>query len=1042
MASCRILLCAIVAVFCAGASAGRTVSVAADGKVAEYDLADMESAAAYVAAYAENVQHDGDFKAHEEEALLTIRREKRFFGTWWAVLPPLIAIFLTLVTKEVYSSMFAGIVAGGILFSGGAFEGAMKCVVTDGFVKSVADPYNVGILLFLVLLGAIVAMMNRTGASAAFGSWAQRSIRSRFGAQAATALLGLAIFIDDYFNCLTVGGVMRPVTDAKQVSRAKLAYLIDATAAPICIIAPISSWAAAVAGFAKGAGAESGIALFVSAIPYNFYAILTIVTIFAVAWLKLDFGPMRSHEEAVLAGRPDPGSTGEDSSEIVRNRRGKVCDLFVPMVVLTLACVVGMIHSGGFFGGEADGDFVKAFGAADASAGLACGAMFGAVFALAFYLCRRVISFRDCMASFPEGFKMMVPAIMILCCAWTLKSVTDALGARVFISDVINGSAASLLNFLPAIVFVIAAVLAFSTGTSWGTFGVLIPIVLAAVPGSQLTVVAISACMAGAVCGDHCSPISDTTIMASAGAQCTHVAHVSTQLPYVVVVAAVSFASYLVAPFVGSAWISLPIAVVLMLATLLVIRRLVNPPTRRVPSPPVRQLTLLAATALLGLAAGCSLPTNPFGTPFSRGLERLRNTSVDGGEVTLVDFHPVGRDLTGRFTNMPAFVEVNFELKPSPGSLIRCSLLLPHHDKWDGRLWGLGPDTPEMEFNEATVDFARRGSASVCTDGGATRGGRKRVAEAGAKRPEVWKDFGWRGVHLMTREAKRLAAAFYGRDVERSYFRGVCAAGAQALMLAQRFPDDYDGILAVSPEIPRTSIDVLALHVARNAHDAFGRPVFTASQSRALAAAALDCDTKTFTPEAEQHVFRLASRLDRSLENPDLRARWHRVFEGPRHVKGKILYDGIPLGADLGSGFRRTPWSMKWYFGADADLFMLGKADLARYVSEIGPQLDATDPDLSKFAARGGKLVVVAGMVDPVTPHHFVTGYAARAAEAAGGAKRLESFARFFTVPGMARGFKDAPVDSRALETALVEWTEKGSPIPAKILRRVGESGG
>ena len=1019
MAACRILLCAIAAALCVGAAAGQSVKVSADGKVAEYNLADKESANAYIAAYAENVQHDGEFKAHEEEALLTIRREKRFFGTWWAVLPPLIAILLTLVTKEVYSSMFAGIVVGGLLYSGGSFEGAMKCVMTDGFVKSIADPYNMGILLFLVLLGAIVAMMNRTGASAAFGNWAQRTIRSRFGAQAATALLGLAIFIDDYFNCLAVGGVMRPVTDAKRISRAKLAYLIDATAAPICIIAPISSWAAAVAGFAKGAGAESGMALFVSAIPYNFYAILTIVTIFVVAWLRLDIGPMKRHEEAVLAGMPDSGATGAASSvEPARNCRGKVCDLFVPMFVLTAACVVGMIHSGGFFGGEADGDFVKAFAAADASVGLACGAMFGAVFALAFYLCRRVISFRACMDSFPEGFKMMVPAIIILCCAWTLKSVTDALGARVFISDVINGSAAALLNFLPAIVFVIASVLAFATGTSWGTFGVLIPIVLAAVPGSHLTIVAISACMAGAVCGDHCSPISDTTIMASAGAQCSHVVHVNTQLPYVVVVAAVSFVSYLVAPFVGSAWISLPIAVVLMLATLLVMRCLTRASKR----------CLLAAGAIAVLASGCSLPTNPFGTPFSRGLERLKNTPVDGGKVTLVDFHPVGRDLTGRFTNMPAFVEVNFELKPSPGSLIRCSLLLPHHDKWDGRLWGLGPDTPEMAFNEAMVDFARRGSASVCTDGGATRGGRKRVADAGAKRPEVWKDFGWRGVHLMTREAKRLAAAFYGRDVERSYFRGVCAAGAQALMLAQRFPDDYDGILAVSPEIPRTSIDILALHVARNAHDGFGRPVFTASQSRALAAAALDCDTKTFTPEAEQHVFRLASRLDRSLENPELRVRWHRVFEGPRHEKGRIVYEGLPLGADLGNGFRRTPWSMKWCFGADADLFALDKAELAHYVAEIGPQLDATDPDLSKFAARGGRLVVVAGMVDPVTPHHFVTGYAARAAEAAGGAKRLESFARFFVVPGMARGFKDAPVDSNALEAALVEWTESGSP--------------
>lgn len=566
-----VALVASVAPCLAGAS-GPGVKVSVEGKVVEYDLRDFDSAKAYVAAYADNVQHDGAFRAHEAAALATIHRKERFFGTWWAVLPPIIAILLTLVTKEVYSSLFIGIVAGGILHSGFSFEGTMAAVLADGFVKSVADPYNVGILLFLVLLGAMVSMMNRTGASAAFGRWAQANIRSRVGAQVATAVLGLLIFIDDYFNCLTVGGVMRPVTDAKRVSRAKLAYLIDSTAGPICIIAPISSWAAAVAGFAKGAGAESGFALFVSAIPYNFYAILTIVTMFMVAILKLDFGPMRWHEDAVMAGLPDPGMVGGGSPDEASKGRGGVCDLFVPMAVLTVACVVGMIHSGGFFGGKADGDFIRAFAEADASIGLVCGSMFATVFAIVFYLCRRVISFRDCMDSFPEGFRVMVPAIMILCCAWTLKATTDALGAKVFISDVINGSASSLLNFLPAIVFLIAAVLAFSTGTSWGTFGVLIPIVLAAVPGTPLTIVAISACMAGAVCGDHCSPISDTTIMASAGAQCSHVMHVGTQLPYVLLVAAVSFISYIFAPFVGTVWISLPCAVMLMVAVLVAMR--------------------------------------------------------------------------------------------------------------------------------------------------------------------------------------------------------------------------------------------------------------------------------------------------------------------------------------------------------------------------------------------------------------------------------------------------------------------------------------
>ena len=515
------------------------------------------------------MQRDPSFKEHETAALGTIRGKEPFFGTWWAVMPPILAILLTLFTKEVYSSLFVGIVAGGLLVSGFTLRGTMASVVVDGFVKSAADPYNVGILFFLVMLGSIVSMMNRSGASAAFGRWARDNIKRRAGAQMATALLGIFIFIDDYFNCLTVGGVMRPLTDAKRVSRAKLAYLIDSTAGPICIIAPVSSWAAAVAGFARGAGSESGLALFISAIPYNFYAILAIVTMFAVAAFRLDFGAMKRHEDAVAAGLPDPGALNVvplDGAE--QSGRGKICDLLVPMVALTAACVLGMIYSGGFFDAGGSVGFVQAFAAADASVGLAYGALAATVFALAFYLCRRVISFRNCMDSFAEGFRMMVPAIMILCCAWTLKGVTEALGAKVFISDIINGSAKSLLGFLPAIVFLVAAVLAFSTGTSWGTFGILIPIVLAAVPGSPLTIIAVSACMAGAVCGDHCSPISDTTIMASAGAQCDHVAHVATQLPYVVLVAAVSFVSYFIAPFAGSIWIALPVALALMAAAL------------------------------------------------------------------------------------------------------------------------------------------------------------------------------------------------------------------------------------------------------------------------------------------------------------------------------------------------------------------------------------------------------------------------------------------------------------------------------------------
>ena len=447
----------------------------------------------------------------------------------------------------------------------------MVHVMSDGFVKSVSDSYNIGILLFLVLLGALVSMLNKTGASAAFGRWAQTHIKSRIGAQLATIVLGVLIFVDDYFNCLTVGSVMRPVTDAKKVSRAKLAYLIDSTAAPICIIAPISSWAAAVAGFASGAGAASGFSLFINAIPYNFYAILTIVAMIFIAVTKFDFGPMKRHETATFAGGPDMGAISAATESLTQNDRGRVIDLIVPVVVLVASCIVGMIYSGGYFGEDNPG-FVKAFSDSDASVGLVYGSIVAVVFAVAFYLVRRVITFRDCMDAFPEGFKAMVPAIMILCCAWTLKAMTDSLGAKVFISDLINGPAASLKYFLPAIIFVIAVILAFSTGTSWGTFGILIPIVLAAIPGSSMTIIAVSACMAGAVCGDHCSPISDTTIMASAGAQCNHVVHVNTQLPYALLVASVSFIAYIAAPFIGSAAISLPLAIVLMLAVLFALK--------------------------------------------------------------------------------------------------------------------------------------------------------------------------------------------------------------------------------------------------------------------------------------------------------------------------------------------------------------------------------------------------------------------------------------------------------------------------------------
>ncbi len=542
-----------------------------------YDLAALtgkdgvKGAKDYIDAYGDNVQHDRDFKVHERSALATIRQGNCFFGTWWAIFPPLLAILLALITKEVHSALFIGIGAGGMLYANFNLEVAFNQVMREGFIKSIADPYNVGILLFLVLLGALVSMMNKTGASAEFGRWAQQHIKSRVGVQLATMLLGMLIFVDDYFNCLTVGSVMRPVTDAKKVSRAKLAYLVDATAAPICIIAPISSWAAAVAGFAKDAGAESGFALFVNAIPYNFYAILTIVAMFFLAATRFDFGPMKRQEDAVMAGGPDVGIVSAASDEVAKTARGGVVDLVVPVLVLIGSSLVGMLYSGGYFGPDNPG-FVKAFTDCDASVGLVLGSTVAGIFSVVFYLSRRVIGFRDCMEAIPEGFKAMVPAIIILCCSWTLKTVTDSLGGKIFISDLINGPAAALWNFLPAIIFVFATALAFSTGASWATIGILIPIVLVAVPSGPMTIIAVSACMAGAVCGDHCSPISDTSIMSSAGAQCNHVVHVNTQLPYAMLVAGVSFVSYLIAPFAHSIWLSLPLSLALMLVTLCVFR--------------------------------------------------------------------------------------------------------------------------------------------------------------------------------------------------------------------------------------------------------------------------------------------------------------------------------------------------------------------------------------------------------------------------------------------------------------------------------------
>jgi tetracycline resistance efflux pump len=497
------------------------------------------------------------------------------YATIWALLPPLVAIVLALITKEVYSSLFVGIVVGALIYSGFKFEGTVTQIFEGGIIKVLSDSYNVGILIFLVILGSVVCMMNKAGGSAAFGRWASKKIHTRVGAELAAIILGILIFIDDYFNCLTVGSVMRPVTDRHHVSRAKFAYLIDATAAPVCIIAPISSWAAAVSGFVEG---QDGLAIFVRTIPYNFYAILTIVMMVGMVLMKTEFGAMRTHEINALNGdlyttsaRPYENATDDETP----NPRGKVIDLVIPIVVLVICCVISMIYTGGFFSGT---DFVTAFSQSDASTGLAMGSAFGLVFAIIFYMIRRVINFRDCMGCIPEGFKAMVPAIMILTFAWTLKAMTDSLGAAVFVEEAMRSVAGGIEVILPAIIFLVGCGLAFATGTSWGTFGILIPIVVAVFEKSspEMMIISMSACMAGAVCGDHCSPISDTTIMASAGAQCDHVTHVSTQLPYALLAAAVSFVTYIVAGFVKTAWIALPVGIVLMLIVLFVIK-MMNP---------------------------------------------------------------------------------------------------------------------------------------------------------------------------------------------------------------------------------------------------------------------------------------------------------------------------------------------------------------------------------------------------------------------------------------------------------------------------------
>ncbi len=504
----------------------------------------------------------------------------KFNATFWALLPPIIAIVLALITKEVYSSLFVGILSGGILYAIDAagkfnFETMFNSIVHEGFVVNLADEWNVGILIFLVILGAIVVMMNRAGGSRAYGEWASAKIKNRRGAQLATFGLGALIFVDDYFNCLTVGSVMRPITDKQRISRAKLAYLIDATAAPICIIAPISSWAAAVSGTVEGV---NGIALFVQTIPYNLYALLTIIMVIFVAVTGLDFGPMKRFEKNALAGdlHTSGGEQFTNTDEEKANPKGRVIDLIIPVVILVVLCVAGMVYTGGFFSGTS---FIDAFAGCDAAYGLALGSMAALVIDVIYFLARRVISFRDCMDAIPEGFKQMVPAILILTFAWGLKSMTGLLNASTFVEGIVK-SATALQILLPLILFVVAVGLSFSTGTSWGTFGILIPIVtgvfeeqLAAVTANgeaipAMVIICISACLAGAVCGDHCSPISDTTIMASAGAKSDHVNHVSTQLPYTLTVAAVCMVGYILAGFVQNVFVVLGTSIILLLAVL------------------------------------------------------------------------------------------------------------------------------------------------------------------------------------------------------------------------------------------------------------------------------------------------------------------------------------------------------------------------------------------------------------------------------------------------------------------------------------------
>ena len=494
-----------------------------------------------------------------------------FTNTFWALVPPIVAIVLALITKEVYSSLFIGILIGALFANNFSPVGTLNTLV-DGFISKLADSWNVGILLFLVMLGILVALMNKAGGSQAFGRWTHSRVKGRKSAMLATFALGCLIFVDDYFNCLTVGSVMRPVTDSHHVSRAKLSYIIDATAAPICIIAPISSWAAAVSGYIEG---YNGIDVFIRTIPYNYYSLLTIVMIITITLLDFDYGPMKKHEENAKKGdlfTTEDRPYGDDITDVTIETKAKVIDLVLPVVVLVVCCITGMVYTGGFFDGES---FINAFANCDAALGLSLGAIVALVIAIIYFLCRRTLTFKQTMDCVPEGFVQMVAPILILTFAWTLSGMTGLLGGAEYVAGIMESAAGSLFNFLPAIIFVVAALLGFATGTSWGTMGILIPIVVPIFTNDfTLLIIGISAVCAGGVCGDHCSPISDTTIMASAGGHCNHINHVNTQLPYALTAVAISFVCYVLAGLIQNAVVCLAIGIVLMIGTLLVIRAL------------------------------------------------------------------------------------------------------------------------------------------------------------------------------------------------------------------------------------------------------------------------------------------------------------------------------------------------------------------------------------------------------------------------------------------------------------------------------------